>query len=158
IWLVAPMLVVIPTSFTGLETFQFPPPRWSTHWYHVFLHDPAWVHSLLTSLQIALLVTGIATVLGTAAALALAKARPLGGATVNFFLATPLIVPRVVVAIGIYAVFLQWHLVGSVRGFVLAHTCMAIPFVVVTVGSSLQSFDPRLEDAAASLGSHPLRT
>jgi putative spermidine/putrescine transport system permease protein len=158
LWLVAPMLVVIPTSFTGLETFQFPPPRWSTHWYGSFVHDPAWMHALLTSLEIAVIVTGIATALGTAAALALAKARPVARIPVNTFLVIPLIVPSVVVAIGIYAVFLKWHLVGSVQGFVLAHTCLAIPFVVVTVGSSLQSFDPRLEDAAASLGSHPFRT
>jgi putative spermidine/putrescine transport system permease protein len=70
-----------------------------------------------------------------------------------------MMIPTVIVAIGVYAVFLRWHLVGTTTGFVLAYICLALPFVFVTVRSRLQTFDLQLyENAAASLGAHPLRT
>ena len=157
IWLVAPLLIVIPSGFTGRQSFQFPPPTWSTRWYEAFFNDPRWLDALLGSLKIALIVTVSATFLGTAAALGLARTKVFAKVPLNAILLTPMMVPTVILAIGVYAVFLEWHLVGSITGFVLVHTCLALPFVVVTVGVSLQNFDTRLEDAAASLGAHPLR-
>jgi putative spermidine/putrescine transport system permease protein len=158
LWMVAPALIVLPMSFTGVQTFQFPPPSWSTRWYSAFFTDPAWYRSLLTSLEVALLVTVLATVLGTAAALGLSRGRFPGKLVVRAFILSPIIVPVVVVAIGVYAVFLSWNLSGSVLGLVLAHTSLAVPFVVVTVSASLATFDRSLERAAASLGANPLVT
>lgn len=154
--LVAPMLVVIPMSFTGQRSFKFLPSTWSTKWYENFFTDPDWYDSLLVSLRVALVVTVFATVLGTAAALGLDRSRFPGKTTLNAFVLSPMIVPVVVTGIAIYAVFLPRQLTGTTLGFVLAHCALAAPFAVVTVSASLRTFDRQLELAAASLGATPL--
>jgi putative spermidine/putrescine transport system permease protein len=153
--LVAPTLIVIPLSFTDRPTFQFPPKGWSTRWYENFFSDPAWYQSALNSLKIASIVVVLATVLGTAAAFGLTRGRGRWRAPAQAMLLAPMIVPGVVTAIAIYYVFLRWHLVATTPGFVLAHTVLALPLVVVTVSSTLQTMDRRLEQAAASLGAGP---
>lgn len=156
--LIAPTLVVVPMGFTSAQTFAFPPPGWSTRWYKSFFSNPQWYDAALLSLKVALIVVVLATVLGTAASLAVARGRGRWtGALRSLFLA-PMIVPGVITAIGIYIVFLKWHLTETVLGFVLAHTMMALPLVIITVGASLQSLDRSLERAAASLGANPWRT
>lgn len=157
--LVAPTLVVIPLSFTGRASFAFPPESWSLRWYENFFTDPGWRDALLTSLRIALLVAVVASALGTCAALALNNSgRFRGKGLVNGLLMAPMIVPQIVAAIGVYAVFLVWGLTGTTAGFVLAHTALAIPFVIVAVSAVLRGYDRRLEQAAASLGARPFTT
>ncbi|MFC7715360.1 ABC transporter permease [Nonomuraea recticatena] len=75
VWLVAPALIVVPLSFTDKPSLKFPPDGYSTRWYANFFGDPAWMSALGTSVQVALLVTVVATVLGTAAALGLTRAK-----------------------------------------------------------------------------------
>jgi putative spermidine/putrescine transport system permease protein len=154
--LVAPTLVVIPLSFTGQDSFKFPPDSWSTVYYHRFFTDPEWVEALQTSLKLAFMVTVLATVLGTAAAYGLNRSRWRGAAVLNGVLLTPLIIPQIVMAIAIYIAFLRWGLVGTMTGLVLAHTALAVPFVVIPVSASLRALDGRLESAAASLGASPV--
>ncbi len=158
IWLVAPMLVVLPMSFTGAKSFNFPPDSWSTRWYAEFFSNPAWLDAVRNSALVAATVTVVATVLGTAASFALVRGRIPGRGIIQTLILAPMIVPVVIVAIGIYAVFLQWRLTGSFVGFVLAHTVLAVPFVVVTVSTALRTFDSRLEMAAASLGAGRIGT
>ena len=158
IWLVAPILVVIPTSFEGNTSFAFPPTALSLRWYSAFFSNPQWSAALVSSLKIAAIVTVVATVMGTGAALGLSRCRRFARAPITAALLLPMIVPSVIFAVGVYSVFLQWHLIGTTLGFVLAHTCVALPFVVVTVTASLRGLDRRLEDAAATLGATPLRT
>lgn len=155
--LVGPMLVVFPQSFAGEASIVFPPESWSTRWYENFFGDPIWTDSLVRSLGVGIVSTALATVLGCAAALALVRGAFPGKALVAALLVTPMILPLVVFAVGVYAVFLDWRLVGSFEGFVLAHTALAVPLVVVIVGAGLRSFDTRLEDAAASLGAGRLK-
>lgn len=158
VWMVAPTLVAIPMSLTDKQSFTFPPSGWSTRWYGQFFTDPQWYESLLTSLKIAVLVAVVSTVLGTAAAFGLDRSRFAGKGLVNGLLLAPMIVPLVIVAVGVFAVYLRWQLAGTLTGFVLAHTTLAVPFVVVTVASSLRTFDRQLEGAAASLGAGPWPT
>lgn len=150
--LVGPMLVVFPQSFAGEASIAFPPESWSTQWYENFFSDPIWTDSLWRSLGVGLVSTALATVLGCMAALALVRGSFPGKPLVGALLVMPMILPLVVFAVGVYAVFLDWQLVGSFEGFVLAHTALAVPLVVVIVGAGLRSFDTRLEDAATSLG------
>jgi ABC-type spermidine/putrescine transport system permease subunit I len=150
--LVAPMLVVFPQSFAGEASIVFPPESWSTRWYSNFFDDPIWTESLLRSLGVALVSTLLATALGAAGALAIVRGAFPGKSLIGALIVTPMILPLVVFAVGVYAVFLDWRLVGTFEGFVLAHTALAVPLVVVIVGAGLRSFDTRLEDAAASLG------
>jgi putative spermidine/putrescine transport system permease protein len=158
VWLLAPMLVVLPMSLTDRRSLSFPPSGWSFEWYRNFFSDDQWYGALLTSLQIAVLVTIVATVLGTASAFALVRGRFPGKGAINALLLAPLVVPVVIVAIAVFAVYLRWRLSGKVLGFVLAHTALAIPFVIITVTSSLRTFDVRLELAAANLGANAWTT
>ena len=157
-WLLAPMLVVIPMSLTDRRSLSFPPSGWSLQWYERFFTEEQWYGALLNSLQIAVLVTVLATVLGTAASFALIRGRFPGKPVVHALLLAPLVVPVVIVAIAVFAIYLRWRISGTVRGFVLAHTALAVPFVIITVTASLRGFDRRLEMAAASLGANAWTT
>lgn len=157
IWLIAPMLIVFPQSFAGIRTLEFPPPSWSTQWYHNLFTNPEWSDTMVRSIEVAVLVTIISVVLGTLAALGLVRGRFPGKVLVSSLIATPLIMPLVVFAIGTYALFLRWHITGSLEGFVPAHTALAVPFVVVLVTVGLRTFDERLEAAAVSLGASRVR-
>lgn len=150
--LLAPTLVVIPMSFNGNKSLAFPPVGFSWQWYENFFRNPDWTTSFSNSLVIALIVAVVATVIGTLAAFGITRAAARVGGLLRALLITPMVVPGVVLAIGIYAVYLDAHLVGTVTGFVLAHTMLAIPFVLIAVQASLEVFDRRLETAAASLG------
>lgn len=154
IWLVAPSLVVIPLSFTGKPSFNFPPDSWSTQWYANFFTDNTWFNALGNSIQVGLLVVVISTVIGTAASMALTRGKWRGQTIMRGALLAPMIVPVIVVAVGLYAIFLKLHLLGTIVGFVVAHTVLALPFVVIPVTATLQGFDRRLEDAAAICGAN----
>ncbi|MCW2858240.1 MAG: polyamine transporter permease [Marmoricola sp.] len=156
--LLAPTLVVIPMSFSASATFAFPPRNWSLRWYEQFFTSDAWMSSLVTSLEVGLLVAALATVLGVAAAFALDRGRFVGRGAIRTLAMAPMIMPGIVVAVAIYAVFLRWHLTGTVTGFVLAHTTLAIPFVITSVTTSLAGYDRTVETAAASLGANPATT
>jgi putative spermidine/putrescine transport system permease protein len=151
-WLVAPSLIVIPLSFTDRPSFVFPPTGWSTQWYVNFFTDPSWLWSLEASIRVGLLVAVVATICGTAAAVAFSRTRFFGDQGLRALLLSPMIVPVIVVSIGIYAIYLRLNLLGTTLGFVVAHSVLALPFVIIPVSASLQGFDRRLEDAAAICG------
>ncbi len=156
IFMLLPTLVVVPVSFTAARSLRFPPTEWSTKWYEKFFTDEAWRLATVSSLRIGLLVTVLATALGTMAAVAIARSNARWVLATRGFLLAPMIVPGVVVAIGIYYLFLRWRLTETTLGFVLAHTMLAIPIVVITVTASLRTFDYQLVRAASSLGAGPL--
>ena len=151
-WLVAPTLVVVPLSFTGARSLSFPPQEWSLRWYENFFENGKWLASLLNSLQLALIVSVAATVLGTLAAYGLSRHRVRGAGATNALLLAPMLVPSVVFGVGTYALFLKLHLVGTFAGFAAAHTALAIPFVMIPVSSALVTFDSTMERAARVCG------
>lgn len=158
ILLIAPVVVIFLLGFTGGQTFAFPPPSWSTQWFSKFFSSSAWTSALLESIKVGALSTGLATILGTAAAFGLDRSKFPGKTLISGLLIAPLIVPVVIFAVGVYAVFLRWKFVGTTFGFVMAHTALAIPLVVIPVAAALQTFDRRLETAAASLGAGRVAT
>ena len=158
VWLVAPTLVVIPMSFAEKKSLAFPPTGFSLQWYENFFTNPQWFNSLIVSAKVAAMVAVVATVIGTMAAIGIERLKGRTGGLIRAVLITPLIVPGVVLAVGIYAVYLDAQLVGTWTGYVFAHTLLAIPFVVIAVGANLAVFDTRLETAAASLGASRLAT
>lgn len=157
LWLTLPTLVVIPLSFTGRASFHFPPEEWSLRWYERFADgDAGWLDATVTSLKIALLSALAATALGTAAAIGLHRwASRRSAQALRGLLLLPMIVPGIVIAIGVYALFLKLRLLGTTLGFVCAHAALGVPLVLVTVTASLQALDTQLERAAASLGAGP---
>jgi putative spermidine/putrescine transport system permease protein len=151
--LILPTLVVIPMSFTGKASFVFPPESWSLRWYREFFEDPAWYGSLQRSLLIAVVSAAVATVAGTTAALGLVKwtrARAVVG--IRAILLSPIVVPGIVLAIGVYTAFLKLGIVGTTGAFILAHAALGLPYVLVSVSATLASVDPNLERAAVILG------
>ncbi|WP_157252104.1 ABC transporter permease [Nonomuraea typhae] len=158
VYLVLPVFVVIPASFSASSFLEFPPKEWSARWYENFFTDPTWLDSALASLRVAVLVTLLSLVLGTAAALGVVRGRYPLRALVSGLLMAPVLVPYVIVGLAVYATFLELGLTQTTLGFVLVHTALAVPYVVITVSSSLVSFDRRLEQAAMSLGAGPVST
>jgi putative spermidine/putrescine transport system permease protein len=156
--LIAPMLAVVPISFSRKPSFNLPPNGYSTRWYQNMFADERWTQAITTSLLVGVLVTIACTVLGTAAAVGLHRFGGKVAAAVAGVLIAPMIVPGIVSAVAIYSVYLRWNLTGNLAGFLLAHTVLALPFVVITVTSSLASTDPTLERAAAVMGAGPWRT
>ncbi|RUV28579.1 MAG: ABC transporter permease [Mesorhizobium sp.] len=152
VWLVAPTIVVVPMSFNDKKSLAFPPSGFSWQWYQNFFTNPEWSASLVGSLKVAVVTAVFATVIGTLAAFGLDRMKSRVSGVLRALLITPMVVPGVVLAVGIYAVYLDTRLVGTMTGFVLAHTMLAVPFVIIAVSASLEVFDKRLETAAASLG------
>jgi putative spermidine/putrescine transport system permease protein len=157
-YLLAPTLVIVPMSFTQARILSFPPQGFTLQWYQRMFTDPQWAAGIQHSAQVATLTAIIATVLGTLAALGLTRGRFPGRPLVNALALSPLIVPVVVIAIGMFGLFVQWRISGSLVGLVLAHTALALPFVIVNVGTSLRTMDRNLEMAAANLGADPRRS
>lgn len=152
LYLIAPLLIVIPISFSSSSYLEFPPKGFSLQWYESFFTDSTWITATLLSIRVGLLTMLLATVLGTMAALGLIRGKFPGKDLVNAFFLSPLIVPTIIIALAIYSIFSYFNLIGSTLGLVVAHTLIAIPFVITTVSSSLRTFDHSLEYAARSLG------
>jgi putative spermidine/putrescine transport system permease protein len=158
VFLALPILIVALLSFSSASYLTFPPPAFGIRWYEAYLGSREWLESTWLSLAIATCVVVLATILGTLAALGLTRLpRPLR-AMAGALIVSPLIVPGIIAAIGIYYAFSRYRLVGTPIGLVLAHTCLAVPFVVTSVSASLAGFDRRLEQAALSLGATPWGT
>ena len=158
VWLIAPMFIVFPLSFSAEPSFQFPPREWSTRWYESFFTNSQWTDALGNSAIIGTMVAIIATTLGTFAALAINRSKSRIAGTVQTLMLTPLIIPPIIAGAGIYTFFLQTDLVGTIFGFVLVHVTLALPLVVIAVNASLSGYDRNLELAAASLGAARLKT
>jgi len=159
-WLVAallilPVAVVIPMSFSGRSTFEFPPTSWSLRWYINLFQAPQWTFALSNSLKVAVLTALISTVIGTMATVGLARlSRRISGFATSAIL-LPLIIPNILVALAVYATFLTLQLNGTIIGLVLADTAIALPFVVIAVNTRLKGIDDRLRIAALTLGATP---
>ncbi len=157
LFLLAPTIIVIPMSFSQSQYLEFPPRHWSLRWYEHYLSSPAWMMATATSLKAASLTMLVATPLGTMAAYGLYASRLKVASIVFLILVTPIIVPVILVAIGVFYVYAKIGMVNTLTGLVLAHSILAIPLVLVVVSSALKSFDLNQEMAARSLGANRFR-
>lgn len=158
LFLILPIFVIIPISFSSAKFLQFPPEGFSLQWYADYFGSRTWVSATIFSFQVAILTMLCATFLGTLASLALVRGDFKGKKLIYGILLSPLIIPFIIVAVALYYFFSKLHLIGTMSGLVMAHTCLAIPFVVVNVTATLQGFDITLERAALSLGANRLVT
>jgi putative spermidine/putrescine transport system permease protein len=156
--MLAPILVVIVLSFSSASYLTFPPPAFGVRWYRAYLGSRDWLTATWLSLIVAAAVVVLSTVLGTLATLGLARLPRAFRMLATGLILSPLIMPVIVVAIGLYYAFARYGLVGTPLGLIFAHTCLAVPFVVTSVGANLAGFDRRLEMAALSLGATPFGT
>jgi putative spermidine/putrescine transport system permease protein len=157
-FLVLPILVIVPLSFSAGAFLTFPLPGLSLRWYEELIRADPWRFSLWNSLIVGAGATVIATVLGTLAAIGLDQVRFRGKAVLTAFLIAPIIDPLVIFAAGLYFFYTPLGLANSLLGLTLAHGALGAPFVLITVGATLANFDRNLVRAAASLGASPVRT
>ncbi|MGI4950531.1 MAG: ABC transporter permease [Janthinobacterium lividum] len=157
VFLMLPTLLILPVSFSPSVDLAFPPRGMSLRWYRLFLTDPGWVDATLFSLGIAALTTACSAVIGTMASIALVRGRLPGRQTLEALMLAPLIVPHIIVAIAVYLQFAPLGLTGTRLGFVLIHTALAVPYVVLVVSAALQRLPPSLEMAGLNLGASRLR-
>ena len=152
LYLVGPMTIVLIISFSSAPFLTFPPPGFSLQWYEKLLGNPAWLDSLMTSLEIMFPAGVFATALGTAAALGVARGGFPGASVVWGLLMSPITVPVIITAAAMFGIFRSLGLAGTLTGLILAHTVLTIPYVVSTVLAALHMVDEQLEKAALTLG------
>ena len=155
VFLIAPIGVIVPLSFSAGSFLHFPLPGLSLRWYEDFFTSELWLPALRSSLIVGTGATLIATALGTLAAFGFWRARFPGRRWLFAVLLSPLVVPVVIVAVGVYFAFARVGLTDGYLGLMLAHAALGSPFVLVTVLSTLSGFDRNLLNAAASLGAPP---
>lgn len=155
-FLLAPILAILPLSFNDGQYLTYPLRGLTLRWYEEFFTGERWALSIRNSLFIGVVAALLATVLGTMAALGLSRANFPGKRAIIATLLSPLIVPVIIYAVGLYFFFAPLGLTASYAGLILAHAVLGAPFVVVTVMASLSGFDWTLARAGASLGANPL--
>jgi len=155
-FLVVPIITIIPISFSAGSLLNYPLPGVSMRWFEVVFTPYPWMASLQNSMVIAIATTVLATVLGTLAAYGLTSAEFRFKGLIMGLLLSPMMVPLVITALAVYFAFARVGLIGTFAGMILAHTVLAVPFVVITVTATLQGFDRNLVRAAQSLGASPV--
>jgi putative spermidine/putrescine transport system permease protein len=155
-FLVLPIFVPVPLSVNSEAFFTFPLAGFSWRWYREVLGSAQWREAIWHSIAIATGVMLLATSLGTLAAVGLTSPRLPARRFIMGVLISPLIVPVVITAVGAYLFYARFGLASTFSGIILAHTTIASPFVVVTVGASLSNFDRDLMHAASICGARPL--
>lgn len=185
LFLIAPILIVIPLSFNAEPYFTFTekmlsldPEGYSARWYDLLLtfgmyapdslrdgawwadawENSAWINAAKNSVIIGFFSTIVATVLGTVAALGLSRPEMPFRRAIMAALISPMIVPIIITATGLFFFYSMTGLAGTYTGIVLAHATLGIPFVIITVTATLIGFDRSLTRAAASLGANPVTT
>ena len=172
-FLVMPLIAVIPLSFSSSPFLQFTsqmvalePEAFSLRWYKILIGDCSdpgittvctdrWVRGAQNSLFIGIIATFLATTLGIMAALGLSRPHMPYRKVIMAIMISPLIVPLIITASGLFFFFAKFNLVATYTGLIFAHTVLGLPFVVITVTATLVGFDQNLTRAAASLGGSP---
>jgi putative spermidine/putrescine transport system permease protein len=164
-FLILPLIVIIPLSFNAEDFFTFTrgmlafdPEAYSLRHYQNFFNDTNWTSALRNSFAIAPVATLISVVLGTLAAIGLSQPHMPWRGAVMAILISPMIVPLIISAAGMYFFYSKIGLQGTYWGVVLAHAALGVPFVIITVTATLVGFDRSLTRASASLGAGPVRT
>ena len=155
LFLLLPIVFIAALSFGSSQWLIFPPPAWTTRWYGELFADPRWFYSALTSLKIAVIVTVLSVVIGFLAALGLNRGTFPGRDLLRALFLTPMILPVVVLAVALYALFLRLGLAGTTFAFIIAHLLIALPFAIIAIGNALEGFDRSIEDAAILCGASP---
>ena len=156
LFLVAPILAIVPLSFNSEPWFTYPLAGFSFRWYQDFFTSERWQVALFNSAVVAIFATLLSTGLGTLAALGLSRGQlPLRGLIMSILI-SPMVVPVVITAIATYFFYAIVNLVNTYAGIILAHTALATPFVVITVTATLTGFDHSLTRAATGLGASAL--
>jgi putative spermidine/putrescine transport system permease protein len=152
LFLVLPMLVVVPVSLTPERYLSLPHGAISARHYTALVTDPSWINSILHSVIVATSASALAILCGTLSAIGCWRIASRWGELARAVLLAPMIVPAIVHALGFYRVWTEFGLLDAFPGLIIAHAIKGLPYVLITVSTSLANFDLRLEQAARNLG------
>lgn len=156
LFLILPVLVIVPLSFNSGTFLVYPLQGFSLRWYEEFFTSAEWLRALKNSLIIAPAATVLAMTFGTLASIGLTRGEFRGKALLMSILISPMVVPVVIVAVASYLFFAPLGLGNSYISLILVHAVLGVPFVIITVTATLQGFNQNLVRAAASLGATPV--
>jgi putative spermidine/putrescine transport system permease protein len=158
LYLILPVLIIAPMSFSSARFLTFPPPSLSLRWYREYVGNPAWMQATRVTLTVAGFTVLIATPLGVAAAYAISNSSLRIMRLVHLTLMLPLVVPIIIIAVGIFFVYARVGLIATMPGLVLANVMLGLPYVITSVVAGLRSFDATQEMVARSLGMNRFRS
>jgi putative spermidine/putrescine transport system permease protein len=158
LFLVAPMAIIVPMSFSSAISFEFPPPGYWIGYYIQYFSNPSWLDATFNSFVIAIGSTVFTLLVALPAAFGFVRHQFHGKGIFNLLIMVPMIVPAVVSALGYYGFLALLHLVGTRTGMIVAHSVLSIPIAFLVLTATLKGFDRNLERAAMNAGAGPLRT
>jgi putative spermidine/putrescine transport system permease protein len=158
LFLVAPMAIIVPMSFSTAISFEFPPPGYWVGYYGQFFSSASWLTATANSFLIAIGSMLLTMLLALPVAFGYVRHRFYGRGLVNLLLLLPLIVPHVVSALAYYGFLSLAGLAGTHLGLIIAHSMLSVPVAFLVLSAALKGFDRNLERAAMSAGAGPLRT
>jgi len=156
LFLLAPLLVVLPISFSGDAYMAFPPSSWSVKWYGAIFADAKMTAAFSVSLILAIVVTVLSLLIGLPAAYALVRLKPRGSEALGTLFTAPLLLPTIVLGLAILLVFAPLGLLGTFQGLVVAHLIVTLPYAVRVLSTALANLPMPVEEAASTLGAWPL--
>jgi putative spermidine/putrescine transport system permease protein len=158
LFLVAPMAIIVPMSFSKAISFEFPPPGYWLGYYRQYFSDASWLDATFNSFVIAVGSAVFTLLVALPAAFGYVRHQFYGKSAFNLLIMVPVIVPAVVSALGYYGFLSLMHLVGTRTGVIVAHSVLSIPIAFLVLTATLKGFDRNLERAAMNAGAGPLRT
>jgi len=158
VYLLAPLIVLVWTSFGGDAFPTFPPKTYSLRWYSSFLRNDQFMGSLFLSLHVAIWTTLFALAIGIPASYALVRFRFRGSSLLNTLCMSPILFPAVVIGIALLIFYSKMKLPSSMAGLVCAHVILALPFVIRLVSASLYGLGRSMEEASFNLGAGRFKT
>jgi ABC-type spermidine/putrescine transport system permease subunit II len=151
-FLLVPIAIIIPMSFSNQRYLSFPPPGWTLHWYQSVIDQPRWLMATINSFYIGVPTALLAVLFGTLAALGMARSDFRYRKLLLLLVLAPMMLPHVIIAIGLYPTLVDMHLQDSYTAVIIGHTVIGIPLVFVTVTAALRSYPSSLDLAARTLG------
>jgi len=157
-FLLLPMLIVVPMSFSTAISFQFPPPGYGLRYYYEYFNSAEWIGATINSIIVATGTMMLTMLLVIPASFGYVRHRFHGRQVANLLLMSPLIVPHIVTALGDYRLLASFGIVGTHIGLILAHTVLSLPVAFLVITAASKGFDQNLERAALICGAGPLKT
>ncbi len=157
-FLMLPNFMVFPFSISPTSQMEFPPRGFSWQWYEKYFTQPGWLKATWISFYVAILTTIISVAMGSLAAYGLVRGTFAGKRLINALILFPIIIPTLLTAVAIFKLYSDLRLTGTIFGFVIGHSVLAIPFVITIMTATMRGIDPAIENAARNLGASRLKT
>lgn len=156
LFLLAPVILVVPLSFSGEQILSFPPSTWSLRWYTALADNPKMMSAFWTSLALGVIVTAISLAVAIPAAYVIVRMRTRGSTFLYNLFTAPLLLPTIVLGLAILIVFASIGFLGTFTGIVIGHLVITLPYALRVIATTLGNLNLACEEAASTLGGRPI--